>query len=181
MERREEANRSDIRLWVRSWPLEVVNGVALDPHFVAEEVEDIRDQVAPSFFGGFSERSFPPTSMPALGLAAAGYRHSPLLGEQVSLALRDRLFEKGMNIGDPAVIDDLAVEFGLAPFDADPAPVLADFAEGVRRGVIGSPHFFTPGGDFFCPALDVSRDADGRRHVEANPAAFDDFLAACFS
>ena len=34
-------------LHVRSWPLELVNGRPLDPAFIAEEVEEIRQQVAP--------------------------------------------------------------------------------------------------------------------------------------
>jgi 2-hydroxychromene-2-carboxylate isomerase len=180
VERREEANRPDVKLWVRSWPLEIVNGVPLSPAFVAEEVDEIRDQVAPTYFAGFSKRSFPPTSMPALALAVAGYRHSPLVGERVSLVLRDRLFEKGMNVADPAVLGPVAEEFDLAPFDPAPAPVLADLAEGARRGVIGSPHFFTPARDFFCPGLDMKRDVNGHLRVKANPAAFDDFVEACF-
>jgi 2-hydroxychromene-2-carboxylate isomerase len=180
-EYRAEENRTDVKLWVRSWPLEIVNGAPLDPHFVADEVDDIRDQVAPLLFAGFDEAAFPSTSMPALALAAAAYRRSRPTGEQVSAALRDRLFERGINIADPAVLDGLAVEFDLGPVDADPAPVLADYADGVRRGVVGSPHFFTPTGGYFCPALDVSRDAGGHLRVAANPAAFDDFVASCFA
>ena len=47
-DRRAELGRHDVTLRVRAWPLEVVNGQPLDPRFIAEEIEDIRQQVAPS-------------------------------------------------------------------------------------------------------------------------------------
>ena len=56
--------------------------------------------------------------------------------------------------------------------------VEADWAEGKARGVMGSPHFFTPGGDFFCPALDVRR-VDGHLRITADPEGFDRFLESC--
>ena len=58
--------------------------------------------------------------------------------------------------------------------------VLQDHAEGVERNVIGSPHFFTPAGSFFCPSLDVHRDAGGHLRITADTAGFDRFVAACF-
>ena len=42
--------------------------------------------------------SFPRTSLPALALVAAAYRQSDRMGEAVSLALRDSLFERGRDI-----------------------------------------------------------------------------------
>lgn len=63
----------------------------------------------------------------------------------------------------------------------DTRVVRADHAEGVARGVIGSPHFFTPGGGFFCPALDVHRGPDGHLQIRADLAAFEQFAAACFA
>ena len=118
--------------------------------------------------------------MPALALTAAAYVRSPRVGEQVSLALRDLLFEQGQNIADPRVLDEVASMHGLAVGPHDTDRVLADHAEGIERKVIGSPHFFTPGGDFFCPALDVHREDNGHLRVTADPAGFDRFLAACF-
>ncbi len=53
--------------------------------------------------------------------------------------------------------------------------------KGARRGVVGSPHFFTPGGDFFCPSLDVSRDAHGHLRISADPDGFDAFVTTCLS
>src|SRR5947209_6984790 len=70
---REASGRRDLVLRVRAWPLELVNGVPLDAAFIAEEVGDLRAQVAPALFAGFDERRFPHSSLPALALAAAAY------------------------------------------------------------------------------------------------------------
>jgi predicted DsbA family dithiol-disulfide isomerase len=178
--RRAEAGRDDVRLLVRSWPLEIVNGEPLAPDVVAEEIEALRAQAAPELFARFNEGAFPSTSLPALALAAAAYAEHIELGERVSLELRDLLFERGVDISDPEVLADVAIEAGLA-LPVDHAAVVADHAEGVRRGVIGSPHFFTPGGDWFCPSLDVSRDAAGALHIATDPAQFDQFVVSCFA
>lgn len=180
VERREALGRPDVGLVVRSWPLEWVNGTPLDAAFIAEEVVDIRDAVAPDLFAGFAVDAFPATTVPGLALAAAAYRRSVAVGEAVSLELRDLLFEHGVDVGAPAVLDEVAARHGIDRASADVGDVRADHAEGAARGVIGSPHFFTPTGDFFCPALDVHRDADGRLQVHVDPAGFEAFLTASF-
>lgn len=180
VDRRTELHRDDVTVRVRAWPLELVNGQPLDPHFIAEEVDDIRQQIAPSLFQHFSEASFPASSLPALTLAAAAYELNLGTGERVSLALRDLLFERGLDIADSDVLERLAAEHDV-PLDlADTRRVLDDHAEGVSRGVIGSPHFFTPSGDFFCPSLDVHRDADGHLRITTDSAGFNRFIASCF-
>jgi predicted DsbA family dithiol-disulfide isomerase len=179
VQRREQLGRSDVTLLVRSWPLELVNGEPMDPAFVGHKVDDIRSQVAPDLFGGFSEASFPRTSLPALALAAAANAADTRIGERVGLALRDLLFEQGVDIADLAVLQRLAVEHGVAFDPADTSLVLADYADGQARGVVGSPHFFTPFGDFFCPALDVKRDDDGNLQIKPDPAGFEKFVVAC--
>jgi predicted DsbA family dithiol-disulfide isomerase len=180
VEQRAAHGRDDVQLLVRAWPLEVVNGKPLDPAFIAEEVVDIRAQVAPDLFTGFRQEAFPATSMPALALTAAAYRSELVTGERVALQLRELLFEDGVDIADPSVIAEVAAEHGMAgPFD-DIAAVLAEHDEGVARGVIGSPHFFTGGHGFFCPSLNVSRDAEGVLHVEVDSTAFEAFVATCF-
>jgi predicted DsbA family dithiol-disulfide isomerase len=181
VDRRTELGRDDVALWIRAWPLEIVNGAPLDAHFITEEVDEIRSQVAPALFRGFTEQSFPRSSLPALALAAAAYRRDRTVGERVSLALRDLLFEHGVDIADRAVLDRVAADHGLPQGLADPDAVLADHAEGVERGVIGSPHFFTAAGGFFCPSLDVSRDDRGHLRILADPDAFDDFVTTCFA
>jgi predicted DsbA family dithiol-disulfide isomerase len=181
VERREQLSRGDVHLFVRSWPLEIVNGRPLDPHFIAEEVDEIREQVATTMFEGFTESAFPASSLPALALAAAAYGKDLATGEQVSLALRDLLFERGVDIADLDLLGRVSEEHGV-PFDpADSRRVLADHAEGISRGVVGSPHFFTPTGGFFCPALEVRRDERGHLRITADAAGFDQFMAACFA
>jgi predicted DsbA family dithiol-disulfide isomerase len=181
VERREAAGRSDVRLWVRAWPLEVVNGSPLDAHFVAEEVVEIRAQAVPGSFAGFREDAFPSSSLPALALANAGYRRSVEVGEAVSLELRHLVFEEGVDVTDPAVLGGVAAAHGIEVLPADVEAVLADHAEGRERGVVGSPYFITAAGGFFCPALDVGRDARGHLRISADPEGFDQFVASCFA
>ena len=177
---RAELGREDMTLRVRAWPLEIVNGQPLDPQFIAEEIDDIRRQVAPALFQGFTEAAFPVSSLPALTLAAAAYDESLSTGEQVSLALRDLLFEQGGDIADSTVLARLARHHDVSVDLTDSRRVLEDHAEGLTRGVVGSPHFFTPAGGFFCPSLDVHRDAGGHLRITADTAGFDRFVAACF-
>ena len=164
---------------VRAWPLEWVNGQPMDPGFIAAEVEQIRATVAPDLFVGFDPDRFPTTTVPALQLTGLAYATSVDTGEAVALELRDRLFERGEDVGDPEVLAAVAAAHGLAPVEGDDDLARSDWHEGQARGVIGSPHFFTPGGSFFCPALDV-RSVDGHLRITADPAGFDAFLAACF-
>ena len=181
VEQRAALGRQDVQLLVRAWPLEIVNGKPLDPAFIYEEVVDIRQQVAPDLFVDYHEDALPSSSMPALALTAAAYRHDAAAGERVALRLRDLLFEDGVDIAEASVLEAVAAEHGItAPFD-DTSPVIADHAEGLERGVIGSPHFFTGGDGFFCPSLAVSRDAEGALHVEVDTAAFEAFVATCFA
>ena len=116
-----------------------------------------------------------------MGLAASAYAVSIDAGERVSLELRDLLFERGTDIADPEVLAGVAERVGLLLDDVDVDAVWADHAEGVTRGVIGSPHFFTPTGGFFCPALDVSRDDRGHLRILADPEGFESFLGTCFA
>ena len=114
VDRRAELGRDDVTLRVRAWPLEIVNGQPLDPQFIAEEIDDIRQQVAPALFQGFTEAAFPVSSLPALTLAAAAYDENLATGERVSLALRDLLFEQGIDIADTAVLARLGIEHDVS-------------------------------------------------------------------
>lgn len=177
--RRAESTRA-LRLWIRAWPLEVVNGEPLSGEFVGEEVEALRATVAPDLFTGFAVDSFPSSSLPALALAAAAYRHDPATGEAVSLELRDLLFEQGVDISDPDVLARVESRFGVTVEPGDADVVLADREEGATRGVVGSPHFFTPDGSFFCPSLDISRHDDGELQIRFDLDGFRRFVDACF-
>ena len=57
---------------------------------------------------------------------------------------------------------------------AESSAVEADYAEGRRRGVRGSPHFFLDGDDVFCPSLEIAHDAQ-RLRIEFDQRGFDRF------
>lgn len=174
--RRDELGRSTA-LHVRAWPLELVNDAPLDPELIATEVVAIRDQVAPDLFTGFDPAAFPSSSLPALALSAAAQRIDPAVGEAMALDLRTALFEQGRDVGDDAVLADLAARHGIEAVTAeDHEQVRADWREGQERGVIGSPHFIVDGEGFFCPSLDISHD-DAGFHIHPDMAAFDAFAA----
>jgi predicted DsbA family dithiol-disulfide isomerase len=167
-------------LRVRAWPLEFVNGVALAADVVADEVQELREQVAPDLFAGFDATRFPTTSLPALALAAAAYRSSAERGEEVSLALRHALFEEGRNIASDDVLAEIARTHDLAQPDAeDHAAIFADWEEGRSRGVLGSPHFFVDGEGFFCPSLEITRVGDHLR-ISTDEVGFGRFVSRAF-
>lgn len=165
IDRRADRGLSEPRLRIRAWPLELINGQPLDPDHIAAEIVALRKSVRPDLFAGFSVDTFPNTSMAAFALTAAADRTGdPALIEAVGMALRDAVFEHGLDIGRTEVVRSVADRFGLTPSDAEAteAAVRADWDEGKRRGVVGSPHFFTPdGGGWFCPGLAISRDEAG--------------------
>lgn len=165
VDRRTDRQLVQPRLRIRAWPLELVNGAPLDPHHIDAEITALRASVRPDLFSGFSVEKFPSTSMPAFALTAAADRTGdPVTVEQVGMALRDALFEEGIDIGQPRNVAAIAARFGLEPLDVEStdAAVRADWNEGTARGVVGSPHFFTSdGGSWFCPGLDISRDTRG--------------------
>jgi predicted DsbA family dithiol-disulfide isomerase len=165
IDRRTERGLAEPRLRIRAWPLELINGNPLDAHHIGAEITALRASVRPDLFAGFSVDAFPGTSMAAFALTAAADRTGdPALVEQVGLALRDAVFEQGLDIGHPEIVAPIANSFGLEPLAAEEtsAAVRADWEEGRARGVVGSPHFFTgDGASWFCPGLDISRDNVG--------------------
>ncbi len=185
VEQRSNRARPDVVLRVRAWPLELVNGSPLDPAFIAEEVDELRAQVAADLFVGFDQAAFPTSSIPAMALASAAYDHSDLAGERVSLALRQALFDEGRNIAEEAVLAQVAASAGLElPTDVGDATVRADWAAGVARDVIGSPHFFVDEHDeegFFCPSLDIARDDAGHLHIQSDPTELTVFFDKIFA
>ena len=180
-ELRDRLGRDDVNFRIYAWPLEIVNGKPLDPDFIAEEVDEIRAQVAGDLFDDFSAAAFPATSLPALALTAAAYEHDLATGEAVSLGLRDLLFEQGRNVAESAVLDELADAHSITFNSEDTTAVVAEYEAGKARGVIGSPHFFTTDGDFFCPALDIHRNDEGHLEISVDTAGFEAFTASCFA
>jgi 2-hydroxychromene-2-carboxylate isomerase len=173
------AGRGDLALHVRAWPLELVNGEPLDAHHVAEQIEDLQRQVTPHLFSGFDPDRFPLTTLPALDLVSDAYAVGPSVGERASLAVRDALFERGEDIGDASVLGHLRTDLALPP-PGGREQVLADWAEGQRRAVVGSPHFFIGDTSFFCPALRIV-SKDGNRHIRIDTERFDEFFASCLA
>lgn len=165
IDRRGECGRTEPRLRIRAWPLELINGKPLDPHHIDAEVSALRTSVRPDLFASFSIDTFPNSSMAAYALtAAADLTGDAVVVEEVGMSLRNAVFEEGLDIGRPEVVAPIAAGFGLEPLDGDvtAAAVRADWDEGRARGVVGSPHFFTSeGGNWFCPALAISRDDVG--------------------
>jgi len=179
VERREQLGQ-ERPLLIRAWPLELVNGEPLDALVIAEEVEALRAEVAPDLFAGFDPAAFPRSSMPALALTASAYALRVEVGERVALALRWALFEEGRDIAAPDVLLDIAVSAGIGlPEHREQDRVREDLAEGQRRGVIGSPHFFVGSSSYFCPGLQIEK-VDGRLRVAGGGAALESFIADAF-
>ncbi len=176
-QQRDALGRPDLHLWVRAWPLEVVNGQVPDAALLTDEIAALRATVTPTLFAGFDPATFPTTSRPAFAVAAAAYRAGLAVGEAVSFRLRELLWEQGENIADPAVLATVAATHGLTVTEDDQASVERDHAEGAARGAVGSPHFFVGEHGYFCPGLSISHD-DAGFHVAADPARFDAFVAA---
>jgi predicted DsbA family dithiol-disulfide isomerase len=181
VERRTQLGRQDVALDIRAWPLELVNGTPLDPETTADHVRDLRAQVAPDLFSNFDPEHFPSTCLPALACVHAAYRKDLRTGEAVSFALRDALFEKGLDISRQDVLSEVARANGVGPSDAaDEKSVLTDWHEGVKRDVKGSPHFFCGDHDAFCPSLDILKVGKGHLDVKINLDDLDAFLSECF-
>ncbi len=170
----EAAEPPEVR--VRAWPLEWVNGVPMDFDAVRLKAQALTEQLGVDDFHGLRADGWPVTTIPALGLAAAAYRHDASTGLAVSLALRGAVFERGLDVADADVLAAIAADHGVTG-PGDVADVEADYEDGQRRGVTGSPHFFVGEDDFFCPALDLGRDADGNLTARLDTEGLAAFLA----
>jgi predicted DsbA family dithiol-disulfide isomerase len=177
---RSQLGRTEPVLRVRAWPLELVNGRALDGPSLVPKIAALRADVAPDRFTGFDAERFPSTTLPAMAAEAAAYRHGAQIGERFSFAVRRALFEDGLDVSDASVLQGLLGPLGIAePTDDDRRAVRDDYADGQRRGVAGSPHFFTADGSFFCPSLDIEHDEAGYE-VSFDAAGFQAFVTSAF-
>lgn len=177
-ERRSRTGRHDVTLHVRAWPLELINGAPLTGAAIAGKVEALADAF-PELFGGFDPTTFPTTTLPALRLTNAAYRVDVGTGEAVARRLRDLVFVEGIDVADPDVLAAVAAQHGIAVTPDDEQAIADDLAAGRERGVIGSPHYFGPGFDAFCPGLDIGHVGDAY-DISAAGSRFDEFVDRCF-
>jgi 2-hydroxychromene-2-carboxylate isomerase len=173
--------RPDVPIWVRSWPLEWVNGRAMDPNAALEHARELREQVSPQLFERFDPARFPHSTIPLLATVARGYRIALEVGQALSFEIRDSLFERGQDVADPDVLAALAIPFGVgAPDPDDYATVVADWKEGGGRGVLGSPHFFCGTSNVFCPSLQISKNVgETGKIIQRNLGRLSGFLDGC--
>lgn len=172
-----DAGRS-VPVHVRAWPLEWVNGAPLEPAAVAAKIDVLRDQLGQDYFSGWRADRWPKTTIPALNLAAGAYRRSASFGLRFSLAVRAMLFEDGLDISDPQVLSMIAGFHHLpTPFSTPALGVADDYAEGQRRNVTGSPHFWIGSDNYFCPALDIGHDTTGALTASFDPHGFAQFVS----
>ena len=171
-----------VRVRVRAWPLEWINGHPLDSDLVAAEIAGLRASVAPDLFTGFDAATFPRTTIPALGLAAAAYRLGDDAGERMSLRLREALFEEGRDLADEEQLRAIGCELGVEPLAprAAEASVRADWERGRARNVRGSPHFFVGERDWFCPSMRV-RHEGAAFDISLDLRALEEFYATALA
>jgi len=163
---------------VRAWPLEWVNGAGLEADAVSAKSSALTDQLGVDDFRGLDPAHWPSSTVPALELAAAAYDVGAATGLAVSLDLREALFERGLDVGEPAVLADTATRHRVGlPAPDESARVQADYDEGRRRGVAGSPHFWVGTDDYFCPALDLGHDTTGLLIARFDPVGLADFFS----
>ncbi len=121
-EQRARTGRTDVAIWVRAWPLELVNLAPLDAAVTWGHAENLREQVAPNLFAHLDVDRFPSSTLGALALANRAYRTNLQVGERVSFALRDALFEEGRDISNPGTLEELARDLGVVmPDETDHA------------------------------------------------------------
>lgn len=144
---------------VHAWPLEWVNGQPVDSRLVAHEIAALQASVAPELFRGFNSASWPATSIPAFGLVAGAYARDDATGEAIAFAVRDALFEEGLDTADVEVLRHIGAPYGVAPMAQTDAEAAArrDFERGRNRLVRGSPHFFVGDRNWFCPGLNITK------------------------
>ena len=179
---RERLGRSGEIFMIRAWPLELVNGIALDANKTARNVRQLREQVAPHLFQGFDETRFPRSTLSALALSSAAYKISPEIGEDISYELRSLFFEGGVDISEPEVLADLAGRYRIdAANGFDQTDVVKEWHAGQSRGVLGSPHFFCHDVNLFCPSLSINHDENGALTIRRNSETLRKFLDDCFA
>ena len=90
----------------------------------------------------------------AAGARARRRSTPPGSWEEASFRVRTALWEDGVDVGSPDAVTALAAELGVQTTATDHRSVIDDWADGQRRGVDGSPHYFCGGADLFSADTD---------------------------
>ena len=109
-DQRDATGRVDVVIRVRPWPLELVNSAPMDPAKTASHIEHLRHQINDNQFVGFDATNFPSSTLEALALIEHAYATDARTGEAATFVVRDALFEKGLDISDPAVLESIAAD-----------------------------------------------------------------------
>ena len=179
---RARSGRGDVAIWVRAWPLELVNGAPLDPAVTKAHADDLRNQVAPNLFQHLDVERFPARpSMPShWPTAPIGPGPTPASGPASRSAMLSSK-RAGTSRTQPCCNALRAISGSRCPTATDRSDVVEDWGEGVRRGVLGSPHFFCGDTDVFCPSLDITRDAVEGMSIVKDVSRLTEFLAQCLA
>jgi predicted DsbA family dithiol-disulfide isomerase len=149
---RDEVGRPPVA-W-RCWPLELVNRRGTPWDTVSQEIP-VLTQLEPDHFASPRRSTWPSTMLPAMeALKVAGELGGPEAADRFDEAARRAFFLERRDLSIRPTLVDLAAEAGLdrAAFEdafdggGHRRSVVADWQEGRRRGVEGSPHAFLPDG-----------------------------------
>jgi predicted DsbA family dithiol-disulfide isomerase len=138
----------------RCWPLELVNERGTPWDTITQEVP-VLAQLEPDHFAPPRRETWPSTLLPAMeALKVAGELGGPEAADRFDEAARRAFFRDRRDLSIRPTLAEIAAEAGLDragfldAFDGGGhrRSVVADWQEGRRRGVQGSPHAFLPDG-----------------------------------
>jgi predicted DsbA family dithiol-disulfide isomerase len=138
----------------RAWPLELVNRRGTPWDVVSREITALA-QHEPDHFATLDRSAWPSTLLPAMeAVKVAGALAGDAGADRYDEAVRRAFFLERRDVSLRPTLLDLAAETGLDrdrfldAFDrgGHRRDVVADWEEGRRRGVQGSPHAFLPDG-----------------------------------
>ena len=138
----------------RCWPLELVNDRGTPWATLSQEIP-VLTQLEPDHFSPPKRETWPSTFLPAMeALKVAGELGGPEAADRFDQTARRAFFLDRRDLSIRPTLADIAAEAGLDrqrfldAFDGGGLrrDVIADWEEGRRRGVQGSPHAFLPDG-----------------------------------
>ena len=180
--RRDELGRREVVLWVRAWPLELVDGAPLDPGATAEHVEDLRAASGPGSLRALRSRALPEKL--ARGARA---RRGRLPQGRTNRRGREPCAAPRAVRGGGATSRTRRCSRRWRVPTVSATPVTGTWKASTRSGtrasrggVRGSPHFFCGKADAFCPSLEISEDGEGHLDLRQDMEALEELLAGCF-